>query len=165
MIANGRVTRGEPLTDSLGAPWDAYAEPNLVYANDAGRSFRLQAGAGIGDHLHVSRALATGDLDGDGDLDVVLGNVQGPVRVYRNLAPTGPARTDAPHWLIVDAVDPRLGPNGRRALGARVTVEAGGTKQVRTIQSAMSYLSSSDPRAHFGLGDEAGRRPGDRSLA
>ena len=49
----------------------------------------------------------------------------------------------------MDAFDPRL---NRRALGARVTVSSGDRRQVRTVQGAMSYLSSSDPRAHFGLG-------------
>jgi hypothetical protein len=56
------------------------------------------------------------------------------------------------HWLLVDTVDPRL---RRRALGARVTVFFGDRRLTRTVHGAMSYLSSCDPRAHFGLGTVA----------
>ncbi len=144
VIANGRVTRGEPLTDALPEPWNAYAEPNLVYANDGG-SFRLLGAeaAAFTAPVEVGRGLAAGDLDADGDLDLVLSNIGSPARLYRAEA--------SGHWLLVDAVDPRL---GRRALGARVTVASGGRRQVRTVQGAMSYLSASDPRAHFGLGQD-----------
>ena len=145
VIANGRVTRGEPLTDHLPGPWNPYAEPNLLYRNDSGSFALWNDGApALTGSIEVSRSLATGDLDGDGDLDVVLGNIESSARLYRAEPPDG-------RWLLVDAVDPRL---GRRALGARIQVE-GPVPQVRTVQGAMSYLSSSDPRAHFafGLGD------------
>ncbi len=142
VVANGRVKRGDPLTDTLKEPWNFYGEPNLVYANEGG-SFRLldQEAEAFTGLIDVSRAVAIGDLDGDGVLDMVVSHIESPTRVYRGQA--------SRHWLLVDAIDPRL---NRRALGARITLEAGGKRQVRTIQGAMSYLSSSDPRAHFGLG-------------
>ncbi len=147
-VANGRVTRGESLTDVLPEPWNQYAEPNLVYLNSNG-SFRLlddnQGVAAFTAAAEVSRGLAVGDLDGDGGQDLIVSGIESPARVLRGTPGEG-------HWLILDAVDPTL---GRRALGARVTVTSTIGRQQRTIQGAMSYLSSSDPRAHFGLGDHS----------
>jgi hypothetical protein len=56
------------------------------------------------------------------------------------------------HWLLIQAHDPRL---KRDAYGAEVIVEAGGRKLLRVVNPGDSYQSSSDPRAHFGLGQAA----------
>ena len=95
----------------------------------------------------IARGLACGDLDGDGAPDLVATTVAGRARVYRNVAP------GRGHWLLVRALDPRL---KRDAYGAEVSVRAGGRTQLRVINPGDSFLSSSDPRAHFGLGGSAG---------
>jgi hypothetical protein len=84
-----------------------------------------------------------GDLDDDGDLDLIVSNCAGPARMFRNDA------AGANHWLIVRAVDAQL---RRDAYGARVTVTVGQRRLHRVISAGYSYASSSDPRAHFGLG-------------
>ncbi|MFP6770483.1 MAG: CRTAC1 family protein [Planctomycetaceae bacterium] len=150
-VANGRAKRttrnvGDTPHRSVPKFWRAYAEANHVFFNDGTGGFsRFEHDRDplVGD-IEVSRGLATGDIDNDGDLDVVITNTAGPVRIYRNQAP----RTG--HWLLVRATLPERG--GRLAIGARVTVSAGKTTWTRLVQPATSYLSSSDPRVHFGLG-------------
>ncbi|MHC4446888.1 MAG: CRTAC1 family protein [Planctomycetota bacterium] len=145
-VVNGRVTLFDPLPNaSVGPPWNLLAEPNLFYLNDGSGSFEL-AGESIESFsgpIEVTRGLAVGDFDADGDLDMLISNIQGAARLYRNDAP----RTG--HWLMVEAVDSRL---RRAAIGARITVVCGERRLVRTVTSGSSYLSSHDPRAHFGLG-------------
>jgi hypothetical protein len=92
----------------------------------------------------VARGLACGVLNGDGALDLLVTTVGDRARLYRNVAP------HRGHWLLVRAVEPRLG--GRDAYGAEVRVRVGERRLLRLINPAGSFLCSSDVRAHFGLG-------------
>ena len=94
----------------------------------------------------VSRAMVCGDFNNDGHLDLVVTHVDQPPKVLQNIAGRHA------HWLIVRAVDPRL---NRDAYGAELYVQAGSQTLMRWVNPGYSYLSSNDPRAHFGLGDRA----------
>jgi hypothetical protein len=144
-VVNGRVNRADPRPDSwVDEPWSFYAEPNLFYRNE-GTAFQKLNGpvADLCSPVEVTRGLAVGDIDEDGDPDLLLVNAEGLARLYRNDAPR------SSHWLAVRAVDPAL---RREAIGARVTVRAGDRTWTRQITRAYSYLSSNDGRARFGLG-------------
>jgi hypothetical protein len=146
LVANGRVTVSKARPESIPpAPWNQLAEPKLFHLNDGTARFTVGGEflGELGTALEVSRGMATGDIDDDGDVDVVVGNTASPARIYLNEAPR------SGRWLRVRAVDPRW---KRDALGAFVTLTAAGRRFVRCVESSSSYLSSNDPRAHFGLG-------------
>jgi hypothetical protein len=145
-VANGRVTRTQPSPHcTMPLPWSRYAEPNQFFLNDGTGHFHLAeaAVAALCDPVEISRAAVGVDYDNDGDVDILISNVQGPARLYRNDAPR------QGHWLTVRAVDPRY---HRDAVGARIAVDCGPDRWVRAVQAGGSYLSSDDPRYHFGIG-------------
>jgi hypothetical protein len=148
VVANGAVNRGDPMpgAEALPEPWLWLAEPNQVFVNERAGVFETMDPALSGEltsRVEMTRGLSAGDIDGDGDLDLLLVNAHAPVRLYRN---------DAPHlgsWLEVEVLDPAV---HRDALGATVTVTVGDRSWLRTVAAANSYLSSQQPWPHFGLG-------------
>jgi hypothetical protein len=145
-LVNGRVAKGTATVNpDLGPFWSQYGERNQLFANDGTGRFRdisLDNPALCGS-AGVFRGLCVGDIDGDGALDLLVTELGRPARLYRNVTP------DRGHWLLVRALDPAL---NRDALGAEVTVRVKGRRWVRWVNPGGSYLCSSDPRAHFGLG-------------
>jgi hypothetical protein len=118
-----------------------YRQRNLLFENLGNGKFREDKATGL-DVVRASRGLALGDLDGDGDLDVVIVDSNEPAEVYENVSAPG-------HWLQVDIAAP-IG--NRFGIGARIEVEAGGRRQIREARTASSYLSQSALTAHVGVG-------------
>jgi enediyne biosynthesis protein E4 len=149
-VVNGGVKhRPSALAGRPGWFWDDYAEPNLLFVNLGDGRFEPAASGAFGEPVEVSRGLFPADLDRDGDLDLVVTNVEGPARVYRN--PTLPGEA-GPSWLELRLVDPAL---RRETPGAEVTVRAGDRRWVRDALPAGSYLAGGHPRVHLGLGAAA----------
>jgi hypothetical protein len=122
-----------------------YGQRNLLLHNAGGRFVETKdAGPGFTPEL-VSRTLAAGDIDNDGDLDLLITNNGGPANLLLNEG--GSAAGNA---LIVSAIG--AGKSNRSAIGARLVVTSGQRRQLREIQSGSSYLGQNDLRAHFGLG-------------
>ena len=92
--------------------------------------------------LRSGRGLAAGDYDNDGDLDLLVTNLDAPPSLLRNDSTTG-------SWLTVALEGAHGEPN---PIGALVTLVAGGRTQHRDVASGDSYMSTHDPRLHFGLG-------------
>jgi hypothetical protein len=101
-----------------------------------------QAGDGI-TAPHSSRGCAFGDFDNDGDMDVLIVNMNEPPSLLRNdMKVTG-------NWLKVKLEGMK---SNRSAIGARVLLHYGGKVQAQAVLSQSSYYSCNDPRLHFGLG-------------
>jgi hypothetical protein len=95
----------------------------------------------------MGRGLAVGDLDGDGAPDLVVTTIVGRAQILRNSA------RDRGHWLLVQAIDPRL---NRAAYGAEIRLKVADRQLLRVVNPGESFQCSSDPRVHFGLG-QSGR--------
>ncbi len=140
MVVNGHVY---PQLDKAGGP-SAYRQRKLLYRNDRDGTFS-EVAVDHGPALTaaaVSRGAAFGDLDNDGDVDVVVNNLDGPLTVLRN---DGGNRNN---YLVIDLAG---GTRNRSAFGARVKVVAGDLVQTAERRSGGSYLSQNDTRLHFGL--------------
>jgi hypothetical protein len=146
-VVNGRVSKmAKPADESRGPHWSRYAERNQLFRGTGEGKFRdlSRQESDLCGRFNVARALAYGDFFDDGALGLLVTTVADRSRLYRNVAP------DRGHWLLVRAVDPKLG--GRDAYGAEVRVKAGERRWLRTVNPGSSFLSSNDVRAHFGLG-------------
>ncbi len=122
-----------------------YREPKLLQMNQKDGTF-CDASEAAGPALrenHVSRGLAVGDLFNDGNMDVVVGDLDGSPMILRNHGITGR------HWVSFELAGTR---SNRLALNARIKIVAGGVTQTEEIHSGGSYLSQNDLRVHFGLG-------------
>jgi hypothetical protein len=124
-----------------------FRTPRLVFRNlGDGRFEELieEAGPGVSD-VHASRGCAFGDFDNDGDIDVLVWNMNEPPSLLRNDLSGGG------HWLKVSLIGVRT---NRSAIGARVTARYGNRIQSQEVSAQSSFYSVNDPRLHFGLGNE-----------
>ncbi len=143
---NGRVMQPKSgVSENARDFWSWYSEQNQLFANQGDGNFRDVSADNppFCGRPAVGRGLAWGDIDNDGGLDLLVSNIAGPARLYRNVA------AGRGHWLRIRAFDPAL---RRDAYGAEITVVADRRRWWRLANPGQSYLSSSDPRVHFGLG-------------
>ena len=123
----------------------SYKEPKVLYRNlGNGRfeDFSAKAGPAIRAE-NLGRGCAFGDFDNDGDVDVIVNNLDGPPSLLRN---DGGNRN---HWIMIKCVGTR---SNRSAIGTRVKVTSSGHSQIDEVMSGSSYYSQNDFRLHFGLG-------------
>ena len=156
-VVNGAVKRRpETLSERGGWFWRGYAEPNLLMLGD-GASVFADASAASGDFgtaLDVSRGLVPFDLEGDGDLDLLVSNLEGPARIYRNetIADSTPAARTGAGWVRLRVIDPEV---RRTALGASVVAWVDGRPLRRLVLPLGGYLTGGEAPLHIGLGDAA----------
>jgi hypothetical protein len=146
-IASGAVQIIEKLAVA-GDPYPLH-QPNQLFRNEGGKRFVDVTSLGGPDFAlsEVSRGVAFGDVDNDGDMDILVANNNGPVRLYRNNIGQGRK------WLGMRLVDA----DGRRdQIGAMVGLKRKGLPTLwRRVRTDGSYCSAGDPRVLFGLGEGA----------
>jgi hypothetical protein len=138
-VANGAVTlreeqRGQPVP---------FKEKNLLIHNEGGGRFVdvTESGGDVLQFLEVTRGAAFGDIDNDGDVDIVITNNNGPARLLLN-------QVQGTNWVSIQAEG--------QAIGSRITLlRENMPNLVRRIYTDSSYCSASDSRVHFGLGSDA----------
>jgi hypothetical protein len=124
-----------------------YAQPSLLHLNiGQGRFKTVSSTTAWRIPPKVSRGAAAGDFDNDGDVDLVINNLNSEPYLLRNDTPR------AGHWLGLRLIGTK---SNRSAIGARATLRAEGLIQVREVKSGSGYLSQNDLRLLFGLGSAA----------
>jgi len=137
LLVNGHVF---PEVDRLNLPIK-YRDRAILYRNNGKGGF-LDVSESFGPAVlenHSARGLAVGDLDNDGSLEVLINNQNEPPSLWKQTS------AGNSNWILLDL--------GSAAMGARVRLTAGGRTQVQEVRSGGSYLSQSDLRLHFGLGN------------
>ena len=142
-IANGHLDDNIEEIDPVGT----YQQPNQIFWNQKGDFFSEQLL--VTDHK-VSRGSAFGDLDNDGDIDVVIVNLNDQPTIFRNSA----SDQNGYNWLTVKLIGSQC---NRSAIGSNLTIflndsSIGWSKQSREVKSGSGYASQNDLRLHFGLG-------------
>jgi enediyne biosynthesis protein E4 len=143
MMASGHIYTA---IDTLeGEP--GYREPLLLFRNNGKGTFdEIANSAGLNDEpLQSRRGVAFGDLNNDGNVDAVVFNQNGPPSILLNDS------KNANHRVLFKLLGKE---SNRAAIGARVTVYAGGAARIAEVRGGSSYLSQNDLRLHFGLGPE-----------
>jgi enediyne biosynthesis protein E4 len=122
-----------------------YKQPKVLYRNlGNGRLEDVSAKVGAAIRTEdLGRGCAFGDFDNDGDVDVVINNLDGPPTLLRN---DGGNKNN---WIMIKCIGTR---SNRSAIGTRVKVTTGEHSQIDEVMSGSSYYSQSDFRLHFGLG-------------
>ncbi len=126
-------------------PEFAHKTPRVLFRNLGGGKFEelLDAAGPAIAEAHCSRGVAFGDFDNDGDLDILIMNMNEPPSLLRNDVGGGG------HWIKVKLVGTR---SNASAIGAVVTAVYGGRRQAQAVLASSGYLSCGDRRLHFGLG-------------
>ena len=140
--ANGRIESSDPSVVQ------EFAEPNTLYRGKAAQTSvrfeEVEPEGGVDPPLrHTSRGLAVGDVDNDGGLDLLIVNRDAEPSLLMNRVARG-------NWVRFDVRTT----TGRDAHAASVSATVGSVRLRRDVQPGASYLASSDPRVHFGLGRE-----------
>jgi hypothetical protein len=144
VVANGKVKRefgGKSADADLRAD---YTETNQAYLNDGQGFFaeHVSAAEQFTQNVEISRGLATGDIDRDGDIDFLLINCAGPARLYTSQA------SDSGNWLRLQLIDPV---SNRDGVGAVVSVTQADSVMTRILSPSNGYLTTSDTQVHFGI--------------
>ena len=147
----GDVIDLQELTDSgqakvtdPAAYWKEYTDRNQLYFNTGQNRFveRTSEAGDFSREPNTGRGLICGDIDNDGDIDLLVTTTGGRARLYRNDVPK------KGHWLRLKLIDPQ---HHRDAYGAELVIVAGDKKHHRILNPASSFMASHDPRVHVGL--------------